>query len=111
MTPIDAVKYSEKKKIRILKGPNYNGGRQEKKFDGFGWHDTLKMSFRGPKHYREYLKQNGIEEWGNELPPKYTEIDPPMWDDKIIKKAVDAGIQIGSVMAQALKSGELSFPE
>ena len=111
MTPIDALRYSQKKMIRILKGPNCSGGRQIKKFDGFGWHDTLKMSFRGPKHYREYLKENHIEEWGNCNPPSYSEESPPLWDDSLIKKTVDAGINIGSVLADALKKGEVSFPE
>lgn len=111
MTPIDALRYSEKKGAAILKGPNYHKGKQIKKFDGFGWHDTLKMSFRGPKHYREYLKENGIEEWGDSYPPIYNEKSPPLWDDKLIKKAVDAGIEIGSVLAAALKKGELDFPE
>lgn len=111
MTPIDALRYSQKKMIKILKGPNYSEGRQIKKFDGFGWHDTLKMSFKGPKHYREYLKANGIEEWGDSCPPVYDEKSPPLWNDEMIKKAVDAGIEVGSVLAAALKRGELDFPE
>ena len=111
MTPIDALRYSQKKMINILKGPNYSGGRQIKKFDGFGYHDTLKMSFKGPKHYREYLRENKIEEWGNCNPPVYTEESPPLWTEAMIKKAVEAGINIGSVLADALIKGEVSFPE
>jgi hypothetical protein len=111
MTPIDALRYSERTGAKILKGPNYHKGRQIKKFDGFGWHDTLKMSFKGPKHYREYLKANNIEEWGDSCPPIYSEKSPPIWTDEMIKRAVDAGIEVGSVLAAALKRGELDFPE
>lgn len=111
MTPTDAIKYSKRKMIKILHGPNIEKGRQQKGFDGFGWHDTLKMSFRGPRHYRDYLKANGIEEWGNEMPPKYTEANPPLWTEETIRMAVSHGVEIGSVLAEALKSGELAFPE
>ena len=111
MTPVDAHRYSHRKKIRILKGPNYNGGKQVKTFDGFGWHDGLNMAFRGPKHYRSYLKEHGLEEWGNEKPPVYSEESPPIWDDVLIKKVVDSGIEVGSVLAKALKEGTVNFPE
>lgn len=111
MTPIEAHKYAHKKILKILKGPNYEAGRKRKTFDGWGWHDSLQMSFRGPKHYRAYLSAHGLEEWGDSEAPQYNEYEKPIWDDDMIRKAVGHGIEIGSVMAKALKSGEIGFPE
>lgn len=111
MTPVEAIRYADKHKVDILSGPNFQNGKRQKGFDGFGWHDTLQMSFKGPRHYREHLKANGIEEWGNCDPPKYSEESPPVWDHEMIKKAIDHGIEIGSVLAEALLSGELDFPD
>ena len=112
MTPVDAHKYSDRKKIKILKGPNYESGRKRKTFDGWGWHDSLQMSFRGPKHYREYLAQNGLQEWGDSEAPQYNEYSKPVWDEQLIRKAVnDYGLEIGSELAKGLLSGEIDFPE
>jgi hypothetical protein len=64
MTPIEAHRYKERLKVDILHGPGWSQARREKSFDGYGWHDSLRMSFRGPRHYREYLKANGLVEAG-----------------------------------------------
>lgn len=112
MTPVEAHNYAYKHKVDIKSGPNYVEGKRQKSFDGFGWHDSLQMSFRGPRHYREYLRANNIEEAGLNDCPKYTEETPPLWTEELIRKAVNVhGIEIGSVMAEALLSGELAFPE
>lgn len=110
MTPIDAHKYAHKKKIKIIEGVNYSGGRQKKSFDGWGYHESLKKVFRGPKDYKAYLKKNGIEEWGNENPPKYTEESPPVWDDAMLKRCWELGIEVSSREADALKKGLVKFP-
>lgn len=112
MTPIEAHRYAHKHKIDIWQGPNYDDGRQKKRFDGFGWHDSLKRSFKGPNDYRTYLKANGLIEVGNEKCPILEEYEPPVWTEELIRKAVSVhGIEIGSVLAEALLSGELDWPE
>jgi hypothetical protein len=111
MTPIEAHKYSHKLKIDILEGPNYRAGKKEKSFTGWGYHDSLNMVFRGPGHYREYLRENGMEEWGDSDFPQYKESSPPLWDDVLIKKAVDLGIYMPGRLVEALKSGEIDYPE
>lgn len=112
MTPVEAHRYAFKKVIDIVSGPGYKSGRQEKSFDGWGWHDSLKMNFRGPSHYREYLKQNGLIEVGNERSPLYKEYEPPVWNEELIRKAINVhGINIGSVLAEALLSGEVAWPD
>ncbi len=112
MTPPEAFRYSYTKKIKIIQGPNYQNGKQIKRFDGFGYHDGLQRSFKGPKDYRDYLKANGIEEWGSENPPVYSENNPPVWTEELIRKAINEHkIEIGSILAEALLSGEVQFPE
>lgn len=111
MKPIEAHKYALRKMINIVSGPNYAEGKRQKSFDGFGWHSGLQRNFKGPRDYRDYLKANGIEEWGDCDPPKFTEESPPYWNDETLKKASSCGMEIGSVLAEALKSGKLKFPE
>lgn len=111
MTPIEAHKYKERLKVDIWQGPGYEKGRREKAFDGFGWHDSLRMSFKGPKHYRDYLKEHGLVEAGIGDRPSEHEYKPPRWDEDLIRLAIREGIEIGSVLAEALLSGELDFPE
>ena len=60
MTPLDAHKYANKHKVDIWEGPNYIKGKKEKDWDGFGYHSGLMMSFKGPRHYREYLKEHNM---------------------------------------------------
>lgn len=112
MTPIEAHKYKEKLKIDILHGPGYREAKREKSFDGFGWHDGLQMSFKGPRHYREYLKANGMVEASIGDKPVEQVINRPIWDESLIRKCVNEyKIDIGSVLAEALLSGKLDYPE
>jgi hypothetical protein len=112
ITPIEAHKYAHKHKVDILEGPNYIEGKKEKSFDGFGWHDGLLMSFRGPQHYRTYLKENGLVEAGLNDRPDEKEFKTPLWDEHLIWKAINVyKLNIGSVLAEALLSGEMSWPE
>ena len=80
--------------------------RQRKTFDGFGWHDGLNMQFKGPKHYREYLKQEGLIEHGNEGPPQHKEAEAPPIDDETLKEFAKAGLKVSGREAAALKTGE-----
>lgn len=111
MTPIEAHKYSDKHKIDILEGPGYIQGRRER-FTGWGWHDSLQRSFKGPKDYRDYLKAHDMVEAGiNDCPTEDT-FEPPVWTEELVRKAINVhGLEIGGVMAAALLSGELDFPE
>jgi len=112
MTPIEAHKYKERLKIDILRGPGWVKGRREKSFNGCGWHDSLRMSFKGPRHYKEYLKEHGLVEAGLGDRPKEHNYTRPLWDEDMIRKAVNEhGLQIGSVLAEALLKGELDWPE
>lgn len=112
MTPVEAHKYKEKLKIDIFQGPGYQQARREKSFDGFGWHSSLQMSFKGPRHYREYLKEHGLVEAGLGDRPTEHEYKPPRWTEDLIREMVQVhGMEIGSVLAQALLSGELDYPE
>lgn len=111
MTPVEAHRYAHKKKINILHGPNYRGGKQERTFKGWGWHDGLLRSFKGPHDYRTYLKANNMIEAGNEGPLIEKEYEPPVWNEEMLRKAAGYGIEIGSVLAEALLSGELDWPE
>jgi hypothetical protein len=98
--------------IDILEGPNYQSGKPQRSFDGWGYHDSLKMVFKGPAHYREYLRANNLIEAGNEKAPLYKEYEPPIWNEELIRKAINVhGIEIGSVLAEALLSGETEWPE
>lgn len=112
MTPVEAHKYSNRLKIDILQGPGYVQGRREKSFDGFGWHDGLRRSFKGPRDYRDYLKAHGLVEASLNDKPVEKEFDKPIWTEELIRKSVrDYGLEIGSVMAQALLNGELDWPD
>lgn len=112
MTPIEAHKYKERLKIDIWQGPGYRQGRREKSFDGFGWHDSLQMSFKGPRHYREYLKEHGMVEASVNDKPTEGKFEKPLWDEELIRKCINEyKIDIGSVLAEALLSGELDYPE
>ena len=112
MTPIEAHKYADKLKIEILQGPGYIAGKREKSFDGWGWHDSLRMMFRGPANYRQYLRENGLVEAGVNDKPVERVIKKPLWDEELIRKCnTQYGMDIGGVLAEALLSGELDFPD
>lgn len=112
MTPTEAHKYANQHKVDILRGPGYTEGKREKSFDGWGWHDSLRMNFKGPGHYRQYLRENGLVEAGIGDKPSEHKYEPPVWTEDLIRRAVNVhGIEIGSVMAEALMSGELDFPD
>lgn len=112
MTPVEAHKYKERLKIDILHGPGYVQGKREKSFDGFGWHDSLQMSFKGPNHYRSYLKEHGMVEASVNDRPTEGKYQKPLWDEEMIRKCINVyKIDIGSVLAEALMSGELDYPE
>lgn len=111
MNPVEAHQYKERLKIDILQGPGWEKARRQKSFDGFGFHDGLRMSFRGPAHYRQYLKENNLVEAGLGDRPKEQEYKPPRWDEDLIRLAIHEGVEIGSVLAEALLKGELDFPE
>lgn len=111
MTPVEAHKYKYKKMIDIVSGPNYQSGKQQRTFDGWGYHDSLKRVFKGPNDYRSYLRENNLIEVGNEGPVIQKDYDPPIWNEDLLRKAASYGIEIGSVMAEALLSGELDYPE
>jgi len=112
MTPIEAHKYANKLKIDIWEGPGFIKGKKEKGFDGFGWHDSLRMSFRGPRHYREYLKEHNMHEASINDCPMVEEYDPPVWTEELLRKAINHhGVSIGGVLAEALLKGEIDWPE
>jgi len=111
MTPIEAHKYAHKLKIDIFQGPNYIEGKREKSFDGFGWHSGLLRSFKGPKDYRDYLKANNMVEAGLNDRPNGEPFKKPLWDEDLIRKANSHGLDIGSVLAEALLAGHLDYPE
>jgi len=111
MTPIDAHRYATRKNIKILSGPGYIEGRRKEPYKGWGYHDTLKRVFKGPGDYRDFLRRNGLMECGDLSAPQYTAPRAPYWTDETIKMAIDHGIEIGSVLAEALKSGKLDFPD
>lgn len=112
MTPIEAHKYAERHKVDIWEGPNYVKGRKEKSFDGFGWHDGLLRSFKGPKDYRDYLKEHDLVEAGLNDRPDHKDFEPPLWTEELIWKAINVyKLNIGTVLADALLSGELKWPD
>lgn len=75
-------------------------------FDGFGWHDGLNMSFKGPKDYRDHLKREGLIEMGDAPPPQKKEVDTPLIDDETLKELSQSGLKVSDNEAKALKSGE-----
>lgn len=112
MTPIDAHKYANKHKIDIFNGPGYIKAKKEKDWDGFGFHSGLQMSFKGPRHYREYLKEHGMVEASVNDKPTEGKYQKPIWDEALIRRCINEyKIDIGSVLAEALLSGELDYPE
>lgn len=111
MTPIEAHQYANRLKIDIFHGPNYVAAKREKSFDGYGWHDSLMMNFRGPAHYRQYLKENNMHEASVNDRPMEEKYNKPLWDEDLIRKANGHGMDIGSVLAEALLSGDLDYPE
>jgi hypothetical protein len=112
MTPVEAHKYKERLKIDIWEGPGYHEGRREKSFDGFGWHDGLLRSFKGPKDYRDYLKENNLVEAGLNDRPVHKDFTPPTWTEELIWKAINVHkIEIGGLMAEALLKGEMKWPD
>ena len=72
---------------------------KDRTFDGWGWHDGLLMNFRGPNHYRAYLKGNGLIEAGNAPPPQHKEETPKFWDDQALRDAANiaGGLDGGTV--------------
>lgn len=110
MTPEEAFRYSTRRHIKITNGPGYNPGKKRISFNGWGWHDGLQMNFKGPKHYREHLATNGLEEWGDAHAPQYREEENNIWDDESLKRAWDLGFRFSGREAAALKSGEMPAP-
>lgn len=111
MTPVEAHQYKERLKVDILHGPGWVKAQREKSFDGYGFHSGLLRSFKGPNDYRTYLKANNLVEAGLGDRPKEHEYKTPKWDEDLIRLAIREGVEIGSVLAEALLSGELDFPE
>ena len=111
MTPPEAHKYAERKNLKIISGPGYVEGQRKETYRGWGYHDTLQKTFKGPRDYRDYLRANGLIECGDLSSPQFTKPKPTYWTDETIKLAIGHGIEIGSVLAEALKKGELDFPE
>ena len=113
MTPVEAHQYAHKHKVNISEGPNYCDQKPMERFTGWGYHAGLRKTFKGPNHYRSYLRENNLIEAGNEKAPLWEDPkQPPVWNEKLIRKAInDYGIEIGGVMAAALMSGELDYPE
>lgn len=111
MTPIEAHKYAHKHKIDIWHGPNYIQGKKEKDFDGFGFHSGLLRTFKGPKDYRDYLREHNMVEASVNDCPMESKYVKPLWDEDLIRKANSYGMDIGSVLAEALLTGELDYPE
>lgn len=112
MTPIEAHKYAHKHKVDIMHGPGYIERKREKSFDGWGWHDSLLMSFKGPNHYRSYLKEHGMVEAGMNDKPTEGEFKKPVWTEELLRTAINKhGLQIDGVLAEALLKGELDYPE
>jgi len=85
--------------------------KQRKEFDGFGWHDGLNMSFKGPKDYKAYLKRENLIEAGNEAPPQYKDPEVNLIDDQLLADAAKAGIKVSGQEAEALKSGKYQKSE
>lgn len=112
MTPPEAYKYAYHKKCKIISGPGYENGKKPKAFTGWGWHDSLRRTFKGPNDYRSYLRAHGIEEWGDvHDAPRGGEYKPPLWDDELLRKAAQLDIYIPGRLAEALKNGEATWPE
>jgi hypothetical protein len=112
MTAVEAYRYCFKKKIDIVDGPGYKPGRIKKTFDGYGLHSSLGVVFRGPSHYRQYLKEHNIEELAESDYPQYKEKEKPVWTEELIRKAINEyNIPIGSILAEALLSGEVDYPD
>lgn len=112
MTPVEAMKYSYNHKTKILHGPNIENHKPVERYIGWGWCHELGMNFKGPAEYKAYLKANKIEIWDQENPPQFTEESPPVWTEELIRKTVqEHKVEIGSVLAEALLSGELDFPQ
>lgn len=113
MTPVEAHQYSFRKKIEITNGPGYRKEEKEKSFDGWGWHSGLLMNFRGPNHYRSYLKEHGMVEAGFNDRPTEQKFRKPVWDEKLIKKAFDLGVlnSTDGRLIEALLNGELDWPD
>lgn len=111
MTPTEAHKYKQKHMVDIVHGPGYLERKREKSFDGWGWHDSLLMNFRGPAHYRQYLKENGLVEAGMNDKPIEGDFKKPLWDEDLIRKAISYGLDIPGQLAEALLKGELDYPE
>lgn len=112
MTPIDAHKYAYKHKVDILEGPGFIPGQKAKSFDGFGWHDGLNMSFKGPAHYRSYLREHNMVEASINDKPMEEKYEKPIWDEELIRKANrEWGMEIGDNLAMALMNGELDYPD
>lgn len=111
MTPIEAHRYAHRHKIDVVSGPNYVEGRKQRSFDGWGWHNSLNRFFKGPNDYRTFLRANGMEEWGDADCPQYKEVRPPIWTDETLRMCASHGLEIGSVMGEALKKGLIDWPE
>jgi hypothetical protein len=113
MTPIEAHRYVERKKIKISYGPGYEKGKREKSFDGWGWHDGLLRSFKGPKDYRDYLKANGMVEAAIGDKPTEWKSKKPLWDEDLIRKATGLGLLSATdgKLTEALLNGELDYPD
>lgn len=112
MTPVDAHKYAHRKMIDIIHGPNYIQGKKEKSFDGWGWHDGLLRSFKGPKDYRDYLRANNMVEASIGDKPSEWKNNKPIWTEELIRKCNrEYGMEIGDNLAEALLRGELDYPD
>jgi hypothetical protein len=83
---------------------------KDKLFDGWGWHDGLSMTFKGPNHYRAYLREQGLIEVGNDPFPKQesTLAEKEFFTDDMLRATAQITGGLDGQLVNALKDGDVS---
>ena len=111
LTPQDARDYSEKYSIQItsnglesFKNACPSGSHRKRDNQVEGWNPGIGKYIKSKTHYKELLKEAGLEEIGNEKLPPLQDKKIPLFSEEIVKGAIDMGANLSGNEIRMMES-------